>query len=130
MSVRFACNPQNIGCHRQALRSFLCGSLVATSLIYIALTESVVSFFAASLLILIGIALFTQVNMSLTKRVYLFQNVVFSIAGGAVSLGFFLHGLLPVYLIAVCALIIVTWFRKFDFGKILRETVKRLRKSF
>lgn len=121
--MRMLYNPKYTGDKAQMWKSFLLGSLVACSLIYLVLTESEVAFFAALGLIVIGLMLFLDINIHMRRMVFLSQNIFFFIAGGFVSLAFYVIGFLLLYLGIVVILVAVTWLHKFRVK--IKEKIKK-----
>lgn len=110
--MRMQYNPRHTGDKVQMWRSFLAGSLVVSSLIYLVFTESLVVFFSALGLIIIGLILFIDVNLSIRKMVFLSQNLLFLAFGGIVSMIFNAIGFLFLYLGIVVILLVVTLLHK------------------
>ncbi len=113
MIMRLLYNPKRLGDTEQAWKSFLVGSLLACSFIYLVLTESVTVFFSALGLIAIGVILLIDTNMGIGKMVFLFQNLLFLGVGVVVSLFFHVTGLLLLYLGITVVLVIVTWTHRY-----------------
>jgi hypothetical protein len=111
--MRMLYNPKYTGDKAQIWKSFLLGSLVACALIYLVLTESVIAFFAALVLIIIGFVLFLDINIHMRRMVFLSQNIFFFIVGGFVTLAFYVIGFLLLYLGIVVILVAVTWLHRF-----------------
>ncbi|MFH1236918.1 MAG: hypothetical protein V1648_00735 [Candidatus Aenigmatarchaeota archaeon] len=114
--MRMVYNPHGIGDKKQAWKCFLTGSLVTSSFIYLALTESVIAFFCCLALIAAGIILFIDTNISYRKEVFLFQNFVFAGLGLVLSLVLHVWGFLLLWLGVTAILVLVTWLQKFMAG--------------
>ncbi len=115
-------NPKYTGDRVQMWKSFLVGSLIVSSLIYLVLTENVAVFFAALGLIVIGVILFLDTILSFRKIVFLSQNIFFIAIGGIVSIIFNAIGYLLLYLGVVVILVIVTWSHKYRIK--IKEKIK------
>lgn len=111
--MRMQYNPRHTGDKVQIWKSFLAGSLITSSIIYLVLTESVNVFFAALGLIIIGVILFIDTNLSIRKVVFLSQNIFFIVVGGVVSIISNATGYLLSYLWIVVILVVITWLHKF-----------------
>jgi hypothetical protein len=121
--MRLQYNPKNIGNRLQILKGFLTGSLVASSFVYLVLTEYVHVFFAALFLIIFGLLLLLDTIISMKDMIFLSQVVFFFIAGVVVSLFFHAIGFLFLYLGIIVILVIVTWFHRYTV-----KIKKRIRK--
>jgi hypothetical protein len=120
--MRMLYNPGRMADKKQAWKSFLIGSLVTSSFVYLALTESVIAFFCCLALIAAGVILFIDTNMSYRKEVFIFQNIVFAGLGLIVSLAFHVWGFLLLWLGITAILVLVTWMQKFvTSGKSKKE---------
>ncbi len=111
--MRLKYNPKDLGNRKQAWKCFLIGSLVASSLIYLVITEDPVVTIAALAMAFAGAVLFIFTNINFVEPVFLFQNIVSAILGVAVSLAFYVSTFLPVYLVIIMILVVVTWGQKF-----------------
>jgi len=111
--MRLFYNPKHLGDGEQAWKSFLTGSMVASSLIFLALTENVIVFVLALLLTASGAVLFIRTNMNFTKATYLSQNILSAGIGLAASLVFHAGGFLMLYLGVILVLVLVTWLHRF-----------------
>lgn len=111
--MRMLYNPGRAADKKQAWKCFLTGSLVTSSFVYLALTESVIAFFCCLALIAAGIILFIDTNISYRKEVFLFQNFVFAGLGLVLSLVFHVWGFLLLWLGITAILVLVTWMQKF-----------------
>jgi hypothetical protein len=111
--MRLFYNPRHTGDRKQAWKCFLIGSLITSSFIFLATTESVVVFLCTLALIAAGLILFIDTNMSYRKAVFLFQNIVSAGAGFIVSVLFYLWGFLLLYFGIIVILVMVTWLQKF-----------------
>lgn len=120
--MRMLYNPGRMADKKQAWKCFLTGSLVTSSFVYLALTESVIAFFCCLALIAAGVILFIDTNMSYRKEVFIFQNIVFAGLGLIVSLAFHVWGFLLLWLGITAILVLVTWMQKFvTSGKSKKE---------
>lgn len=120
--MRMLYNPGRMADKKQVWKSFLTGSLVTSSFVYLALTESVIAFFCCLALIAAGVILFIDTNMSYRKEVFIFQNIVFAGLGLIVSLAFHVWGFLLLWLGITAILVLVTWMQKFvTSGKSKKE---------
>jgi hypothetical protein len=106
------------------VKAFVLGGIVSASIIYIALTESVIVFFAALGLILVCAVLFMDLNMMFHRRFYLSHNIFFFALGFVSSLVANAAGWLPVYLFLLIVVFLLLWFRSFIFKK------RKFRKPF
>ncbi|MCK4335683.1 MAG: hypothetical protein KAT94_03760 [Candidatus Aenigmarchaeota archaeon] len=117
--MRLQYNPKHLGDKKQVWRSFLAGSLIVSSLIYLVFTESVAVFFSALGLMIIGLILFIDINLSTRKMVFLSHNIFSLAVGGIISIMFHAIGFLFLYMGIVVILIVVTLLHKFRIrGKI------------
>ena len=117
--MRLQYNPKYLGDKGQIWKSFLIGSFIMSSFVYLVLTESVGLFFAALGLIVIGVALLIDTNLSIREMTFLSQNLFFLAVGGVVSIISNVIGFLFLYLGIVVILVVVTWLHKFRIkGKI------------
>jgi len=120
--MRMLYNPGRMADKKQAWKCFLTGSLVTSSFVYLALTESVIAFFCCLALIAAGVILFIDTNMSYRKEVFIFQNIVFAGLGLIISLAFHVWGFLLLWLGITAILVLVTWMQKFvTSGKSKKE---------
>lgn len=115
-------NPKHLGDKVQIWKSFLTGSLITSSLLYLVLTGNAAVFFAALGLIVIGVVLFIDLNLSIRKIVYLSQNVFFLAVGGIISLVFYAIGFLFLYLGIVVILLVVTLLHKVRIERKIKKS--------
>jgi hypothetical protein len=123
--MRMLYNPKHIGDRKQGWKCFLTGSLITSSFIFLATSESVLVFFCTLALIAAGLILFIDTNISHRKAVFLFQNIAMACAGFVVSVFFYLWGFLLLYFGIIVILVMVTWLQRFALsGKSKEERTK------
>jgi hypothetical protein len=111
--MRLLYNPKYLGNRRQAWKSFLCGSMVASSVIFVLVTDNPLFCIASLIVAFAGLVLFIRNNMNFTEAVYLFQNLLVAGAGLVVSIAFHVAGFLLLYLGIILVLAVVTWGQKY-----------------
>jgi K+ transporter len=111
--MRLLYNPKYLGNRMQAWKSFLVGSMMASSFILFTLTENPAIYIIALAMMAGGFVLFSYENMSFGRVTYLYQNFFSVIVGLAVSLAFHFGGFLPLYLGVIMVLVLATWLHKF-----------------
>jgi len=105
-------NPSHLGDRIQILKSFLVGSLITSSFILWALTESPVIFIGLLALMLVGVILFFDTNLTMVKVVYLVQNLFFTLVGAVVAIIFYLWGMLLPYFMLIVILSLLVWVQR------------------
>ena len=111
--MRLLYNPKYLGNRRQAWKSFLCGSMMASSVIFVAITDNPLFCIASLIVAFVGLMLFVRNNMNFTEAVYLSQNILMAAAGLVVSLVFHVAGFLLLFYGVILILAIVTWGQKY-----------------
>ena len=124
--MRLLYNPKYLGNRMQAWKSFLVGSMMASSFILFTLTENPAIYIIALAMMAGGFVLFSYENMSFGRVTYLFQNFFSVIVGLAASLAFHFGGFLPLYLGVIMVLVLATWLHKFATpGKVSTEKMEK-----
>ena len=111
--MRLLYNPKYVGDRTQAWKSFLVGSMMASSFLFFALTENPAVCIIALAMMAGGFVLFSYENMSFGRVTYLFQNFFSVIVGLAASLALYFGGFLPLYLGVIVVLVLATWLHRF-----------------